>query len=252
VTEEGTHTGLPLLRPLFLEFPDAAPDHHPLDVDLNTSGEFMVGPDLLVAAPAFADKAGDYDATLPSAGWYDFWTGKEVGEDQARVLAGGLQPETAAGPVLPAVRVHRELATLPVFVRPGAMLPIEPLVQSTDERPVGPLTLRVFPGPNCGGHLYQDDGTSFAYQHGGFLRMSFTCEVSADHRQISIYIGKHEGSYPAWWKQIAVDVNGLPGRPSSVSVKGQAARYVYGGHSATITVTDRGDGMDIVVRSAAR
>ncbi len=48
VTEEDTHTGLPLLRPLFLEFPDAAADRHPLDVDLNTSGEFMVGPDLLV------------------------------------------------------------------------------------------------------------------------------------------------------------------------------------------------------------
>jgi alpha-glucosidase len=252
VIEEGTHTGLPLLRPLFLEFPDAAPDRHPLDVDLNTSGEFMVGPDLLVAAPAFADKTGDDDATLPSTGWYDFWTGKVVGEDQARVLAGGLQPETSAGPVLPAVRVHRELATLPVFVRPGAMLPIEPLVQSTDDRPVGPLTLRVFPGPNCGGHLYQDDGKSFAYQHGRFLRMSFTCEASADHRQIRIRIGRHEGSYPAWWKQIALDVNGLPRRPSSVSVEGQAARYVYGDHAAVIMVTDRGAGMDIVVQSAAR
>lgn len=252
VIEDGTHTGLPLLRPLFLEFPNAAPDRHPLDVDLNTSGEFMVGPDLLVAAPAFADKAGDEDATLPSAGWYDFWTGKEVAEDRARVLAGGLQPETAAGPVLPAVRVHRELATLPVFVRPGAMLPIEPLVQSTDERPVGPLTLRVYPGPNCTGHLYQDDGRSFAYQQGRFLRMSFACEVSADHRQISIHIGKHEGLYPAWWKQIAVDVTGLPGRPSSVSVEGQAERYAYGDNSVTITVTDRGAGMDIVVRSAAR
>ena len=252
VIEDGTHTGLPLLRPLFLEFPNAAPDRHPLDVDLNTSGEFMVGPDLLVAAPAFADKAGDYDAALPTAGWYDFWTGKEVGKDRARVLAGGLQSETATGPVLPAVRVHRELATLPVFVRPGAMLPIEPLVQSTSERPVGPLTLRVFPGPNCSGHLYQDDGSSFAYQQGSFLRMSFTCEISADHRQINIHIGKHDGSYPAWWKQIALDINGLSGPPLSVSVEGHAAHYVYGVHSIKINVTDRGNGMDIVVRSAVR
>jgi alpha-glucosidase len=249
IMEDDTHTGLPLLRPLFLEFPDAASDRHPLDVDLNTSGEFMVGPDLLVAAPAFADKAGDYDATLPSTGWYDFWTGKEVEEDHADGLAGGLQPETAAKPVLPAVLIHRELATLPVFVRPGTMLPIEPLVQSTNEQPVGPLTLRVFPGPNCGGHLYQDDGTSFAYKSGNFLRMSFTCEASPDHDDISIHINKHEGSYKAWWKQIAVEVNGLRGKVLSVAVDGKAAQYSSKDHSATIMATDRGDGIDVLIRS---
>ena len=250
ITEDDTHTGLPLLRPLFLEFPDAASDRHPLDVDLNNSGEFMVGPDLLVAAPAFADKAGDYDATLPSTGWYDFWTGKEVEEDHADGLAGGLQPEAVAKPVLPAVLIHRELATLPVFVRPGTILPVEPLVQSTDEQPVGPLTLRVFPGPNCGGHLYQDDGTSFAYKHGDFLRMSFTCEASPDHDEISIHINKHEGSYKAWWKQIAVEVNGLRGKVLSVAVDGKAAQYSSKDHSATIMAADRGDGIDVLIRSA--
>jgi alpha-glucosidase len=251
VTEEDTHTGLPLLRPLFLEFPDAAADRHPLDVDLNTSGEFMVGPDLLVAAPAFEDNSGDYEATLPSRGWYDFWTGKQVAEDQEKVQAGGLQPESALGPVLPAVRVHRELSTLPVFVRPGTILPIEPLVQSTEEQPSGPLTLRVFPGPNCGGHLYQDDGTSFAYKGGEFLRMSFSCQGSGDHGEITIHIGKHEGSYPAWWKEIAVQVNGLSARPSFVTVNGKAANFSYMDMSATIVAQDGGDGVDIVVKSSA-
>jgi len=252
VTEEDTHTGLPLLRPLFLEFPDAAADRHPLDVDLNTSGEFMLGPDLLVAAPAFEDKAGDYEATLPSHGWYDFWTGKEVEEDREQVQAGGLQPESAAGPVLPAVRVHRDLATLPVYVRPGTILPIEPLVQSTEEQPLGPLTLRVFPGPNCGGHLYQDDGTSFAYRRGEFLRMSFSCQSSENGREITIHIGKHDGSYPAWWKEIAVQVNGLSARPSSVTVDGNTANFSYTDTSATIVAKDNGDGIDVVVQYAAR
>jgi len=251
ITEEDTHTGLPLLRPLFLEFPDAAADRHPLDVDLNTSGEFMVGPDLLVAAPAFEDKAGDYEATLPSSGWYDFWTGKEVVEDREQVQAGGLQPESALGPVMPTVRIHRELSSLPVFVRPGTILPIEPLVQSTEEQPSGPLTLRVFPGPNCGGQLYQDDGTSFAYKRGEFLRMSFSCQSSDDHRGINIHIGKHDGSYPAWWKEIAVQVNGLPAKPSSVTVNGKTATFSYTDASATILAKDNGDGIDVVLTSAA-
>jgi len=249
VTEEDTHTGLPLLRPLFLEFPEAAADRHPLDVDLNTSGEFMLGPDLLVAAPAFEDKSGDYEATLPSHGWYDFWTGREVEEDGVQEEAGGLQPESAVGPALPAVRIHRELSTLPVFVRPGSILPIEPLVQSTEEQPSGPLTLRVFPGADCGGHLYLDDGTSFAYKRGEFLRMSFSCQSSGDHREIKVHIGNHEGSFPAWWKAIAIQVNGLPARPLSVTVNGEAANFSYADALATIVVEDSGDGMDVVVKS---
>jgi alpha-glucosidase len=84
VIEDNTRTGLPLLRPLFLEFPNAAADRHPIDVDVDASGEFMVGPDLLVAAAPFPDKLDDYDAKLPSAGWYDFWTGKRVSERRGR------------------------------------------------------------------------------------------------------------------------------------------------------------------------
>jgi hypothetical protein len=68
VMEDNTRTGLPLLRPLFLEFPDAAPDHHPLDIDLDASGEFMVGPDLLVAAPPFSIRQKTTMQRFPAPG----------------------------------------------------------------------------------------------------------------------------------------------------------------------------------------
>jgi len=247
VTEEDTHTGLPLLRPLFLEFPEAAADRHPLDIDLPSSGEFMVGPDLLVAAAPFLEKVDDYDATLPSTGWYDFWTGELVELVHDRELSGDLPSDAAKHPALPAVRIHPELGALPVFVRPGAILPIAPLVQSTTERPNGPLTLRVFPGPDCGGHLYQDDGTTFAYEHGEFLRMNFTCEVSADRSHVSIHIGKHEGTFPAWWSEIVVEINGLAVKPTSVNVGGHAAKFAAANHSVTISVTDDGKGIDVAI-----
>src|ERR1700744_624724 len=135
VMEENTRTGLPLLRPLFLEFPDAAPDHHPLDVDLDASGEFLVGPDILVAAPPFFDKTDDYAAKLPSFVWYGFWTGARVDRAEGKATTGGLQPEAAKGPVVSIVHVHPELASLPVFVRPGAILPLAPLMPHTTARP---------------------------------------------------------------------------------------------------------------------
>jgi alpha-glucosidase len=249
VMEQNTRTGLPLLRPIFLEFPDAAPDRHPIDIDFNAGGEFMVGPDLLVAAPPFPDKVNDYEAELPSVGWYDFWTGDRIQAGRATVAAGGLQPEAAKGAVLSTISIHPELDTLPVFVRPGAILPLEPLTQSTAERPKGSLTLRIFPGPDCKGDLYQDDGTSFAYKNGDFLRMSFTCKVSSNHDRLTIHIGKHEGRYPAWWKQIEVEVNGITKNPSSVAVDGKNAPFNAGKSSVIIPVTDDGNGMDIVIPS---
>jgi alpha-glucosidase len=248
VMEENTRDGLPLLRPLFLEFPNAAPDRHPLDVDLDTSGEFMVGPDLLVAAPPFPDKADAYDAKLPGPGWYDFWTGKAVAEAKGSGATGGLQPEAAAAPALSVVHLQPELAELPVFVRPGAIVPIAPLTQSTEERPQGPLTLRVFPGTQCEGRLYQDDGVSFAYKKGDFLRMSFTCDASAEDGSVSVDIGDHEGRYPAWWKAISVEVNGLQKTVSAVTIDGQPAKFSAGDHSVRVIAADEGKGIHIVVR----
>ena len=78
LVEEASRTGLPLERPLFLEFPDATPDRHPIDLDVAASGEFLLGPDLLVAPPPFPDEMDEYQAELPGSGWYDFWTGERV------------------------------------------------------------------------------------------------------------------------------------------------------------------------------
>ncbi len=252
VMEDNTRTGLPLLRPLFLEYPGAAPDGHPLDIDLDASGEFMVGPDLLVAAPPFPDKMDAYDAKLPSPGWYDYWTGGKVGEGLAQSAAGGLQPEAGAGALVSAVKIHPELASLPVFARPGAMIPIAPLVQSTMEEPRGPLTLRVFPGEHCAGSLYQDDGTSYAYKQGRYLRMSFTCEVSTQTGELRIRLSKHEGSYPAWWQEVALEVNGVAARPESVTVNGVASAVRYQNRQLLIEVRDAGNGVDIVVPQRER
>jgi alpha-glucosidase len=243
--EDNTRTGLPLLRPLFLEFPDAVPDRHPLDIDLKTSGEFMVGPDLLVAAPPFPEKTDDYEAKLPGPGWYDFWTGKRIVPAKARSGAADFLP---IEPELPTVHIRPELATLPVFVRPGTILPIAPVVQSTLERPEGPLTLRVFPGPQCAGSLYQDDGTSFDYRQGDFLRIRFSCELSAIDGALQVHIGRHEGRFEPWWKQIEVEISDSHRQPASATVNGRPVAYRLGDRGLILRVDDDGEGMDIVLR----
>ena len=248
MAEDGTRTGLPLLRPIFLEFPDATQDRHPLDIDLDASGEFMVGPDLLVAPPPFPDKIDDYSAKLPSRGWYDYWTGKPAGEGVASSVTPGLQPEAGKGTVLSAVKIHPELASLPVFVRPGTILPIAPLVESTMQLPQGPLTLRVFPGEHCAGSIYQDDGTSFAYRQGQYLRRSFSCDRSGPAGELHLHVNQREGSFPAWWNSLAFEVNGVAAKPGAVTVNGRPIASVYRDGQLTFEVPDRGDAMEVVVR----
>ena len=127
----------------------------------------------------------------------------------------------------------------------GAILPIEPLVESSEETPSGPLKLRVFPGPDCKGSLYQDDGTSFAYKSGAFLRIGFTCATSPDGRDLTVHVGAREGSYPAWWKSIQVEVDGVSSGPARVTGGGHEITASAQGGNITVDVPDDGKGLDV-------
>jgi alpha-glucosidase len=199
LADESSRTGLPMLRPLFLDFPNATPDGHPIDVDPAAAAEFMLGPDLLVAPSPYPDEPDGYTVEFPSAGWYNYWTGAHVRQSS--------------------IQVEPELATLPVFVRAGSILPLEPLVQSTSETPEGPLTLRVYAGDACGGDLYLDDGKSYAFERGDSLRMHFSCKVTPDGLQLTM--GEHEGAYPAWWKHIRAEIIGWTPKQNKIQLNNQ-------------------------------
>ncbi|HEV2711208.1 MAG TPA: TIM-barrel domain-containing protein [Edaphobacter sp.] len=242
LAEEASRTGLPMVRPLFLEFPNAAADHHPLDIDLPASEEFLLGPDLLVAPSPWPEEPDDYLAEFPAQNWYDYWTGKRVLEAASGAAAGS--PLT--------LKLHPELSSLPVFVRGGAILPIEPLVQSTNETPRGPLTLRVYYGGKdreCAGSLYLDDGKTYAYQSGAFLRMQFTCSTDADG--LHLHVSAHEGSYPAWWKEIRAEIYGWSPLQKRVMLNGEEAAGTLLKslpQGISVTFADEGKGEDLQLR----
>jgi alpha-glucosidase len=219
LAEEASRTGLPLVRPVFLNFPEImAPNSSGFD---NLDTEFMLGSDLLIAPPPFAEMLDDYSVSYPGGEWYDFWTGQKMPASPsasapiAEIASAGANakfPEPA--------KIHPVLDTLPVYVRGGSILPLQPLVQSTDETPNGPLELRVYPGMKCSGSLYLDDGHTFRYQHGEFLRQAFTCQ--SDGKSVSVKFGAREGSYAPWWKSVEVVIYGWSGAPASAELTGSA------------------------------
>ncbi len=131
-------TGAPLMRPLFLEFPDDAKTY-------NMEDEWLMG-DRLLAAPVLA-QGGARDVYLPAGGWFDFNTGASVSGGQT-------------------LHLQLALGTIPAYVRAGTILPLGPVIQSTSLGAEDPLEVRVYPGQDASFTLYEDDGSTYAYRQG--------------------------------------------------------------------------------------
>ncbi len=147
IARECVDTGLPMMRALWL--------HHPDDPRAVARGDqYLWGRDVLVA-PVVEKGATNRAVYLPKGTWFDFWT------EQA--LEGGREIDRAV-----------DLATLPLFVRAGAIIPMGPIRQYVDELVEGPLTVTVYPGANATFVLYEDDGTTFEYKRGDWMRVAMT------------------------------------------------------------------------------
>jgi alpha-glucosidase len=203
LAEEASRTGVPMMRPLFMEFPDAEAGR---PLDLASPGQFMWGPDLLVAPASFGEQPAPYTVTLPPGGWYDYWTGVKVGES------------TSESPLRR--KITPRLDVLPIFVRAGAIIPRQPLVQNAGERPEGPLQLDVYPGPDCHGSIYQDAGDGFAYRAGDYYRATFGCRSTPDGLVVSR--NPTEGAFRPWWREITIvahdERRGARNRPMTITV----------------------------------
>jgi alpha-glucosidase len=235
LADEASRTGLPLVRPLFVEFPAYFPA-------IDT--EFLLGPDLLVAPPPFPETLDGYSVSYPPGDWYDFWTSRKVPPsppepsivDIAQAIANG---ETEAKFPHPP-KIRPDLGTLPVYVRGGSILALQQVVQFTDQTPEGPLELRVYPGQQCNGSLYLDDGHTFRYQHGEFLRQAFTCQ--SDKNSVSVHFGTREGTYAPWWKTIEVVIYDWPSARATAKLSNSAAplktTYDVSAHALHISIPD--------------
>jgi alpha-glucosidase len=226
LAEEMSRSGLPLMRPVFLEYPEAEAFYK--EQDDGFLPEYLFGRDILVA-PRVTEMTDALEIELPPGEWFDYWTGE--------AHKGGSD-----------VKVKPPLDMLPLFVRAGAIIPQQPVVQYTAQKPDGPLELRVYPGSECSGSLYLDDGATFAYQRGEFLRVSYTCEVSPD--AVRVKVAPAEGPFQPWWKDVQLQVFGANAKPQSVSVGGTALSswdYDAVTKSVRMTIPNPVAGTEVVV-----
>ena len=211
-TEEMTRTGLPFMRPIFLEYPQ-------LNNGWKDDHNFLFGRDLFVA-PVDTEMLDAKEVQLPPGDWYDFWSGNKVNGAKSMTL-------------------HPRLEELPLFVRGGAILPTQAVVQSTSETPAGGLKLRVYPGSDCVGALYMDDGHTYAYEKNQVLRVRYGCQMASNNVTVSSKI--ETNNYKPWWSSAEVILYGAAGAAREVKVGDLVigdARYDPTMHTVTFTVPD--------------
>jgi alpha-glucosidase/alpha-D-xyloside xylohydrolase len=136
---EARHNGLPLMRALWLHYPDD-------EIARNMGSEYLWGRDLLIA-PVFEKGATTRTVYLPKGNWYDWWT--NVRQPGGRY-----------------VRREVDLSVMPIYVRAGSIIPFDPVRQYTGEIVKEPTTLKVYPGADGSFILYEDDGISLDYLKG--------------------------------------------------------------------------------------
>lgn len=177
VMEQASETGVPALRPLFMDFPN---DEQTASID----DEFLFGSDLLVA-PVLWVQAEGRQIYLPPGDWYDYWTGRHYSGKST-------------------IHVPVTLDSIPMFVRGGGFIFRQPVVQDTDEMPGQPLRVLIAPAAKSESTLYEDDGESLQYREGDFMKCRFS--QASDNESTVVDVSAPEGKYRPAPRQLEVEM----------------------------------------------
>ena len=204
-------TGVAFDRPLYYDWPESPEAYTSRD-------EYLFGDQMLVApVVTAADKVtglATEDVWLPPGEWIEWPTGKHI-SGNTKVTRSFSIEET------------------PVYVKAGAILPMQPQMEYTGQKPVDPLIVNVWPvqpGASSSYAVYEDSGEAVEYQRGVFARTPIKASQNGD--TLRVEIGPAEGSYPgmlktrgyelrlpADWPPERVTVNGVAVEPAGATGK---------------------------------
>lgn len=166
-------SGLPVIRPMALEFPG---DENSLKADT----QFMFGREMLIA-PVLSDSTVRR-LYLPKGDWIDF-------NNPTRKVAGGRW-----------ITQQAPLSETPIWVREGSIIPTMPVMQYIHERPDYPVILEMYPagdpGDEAGFELYEDDGLTYDYEKNRDSRTAFAIETTPRGWDIKVAERESHGYEP--------------------------------------------------------
>lgn len=140
---------------------------------LSIGNQYLFGPAIMVT-PVTSAGATSQSVYLPASGapWYNFWTGE-------------------TSPAGESVEAAAPVETLPLFIRPGSIIPMGPFLQYSNEKPADPIELRVYRGADGQFTLYEDEGDNYNYEKGECI----TIPISWNQAKNTLEIGKRAGGF---------------------------------------------------------
>jgi alpha-glucosidase len=200
-------TGLAFLHPLYYDWPEA-PEAY------TAKNEYMFG-DSILADPITHPVSNDSQLAtisvwLPPGDWIEWDSGA-----------------TFHGPLT--VQRSFSLGQTPLYVKAGSIIPMQPAVAHTGEKPLDPLILAVFPlkdGQTSEYRLYQDSGDTPGYQNDEAAWTPIRASLDKDATVLNVTISPIQGRYEGMQSDRAYEIR-FPGSwpPSSVSINGESFAY---------------------------
>jgi len=196
LAHESHLSGIPIMRPLLLEFPEET-RLQPVD------DQIMLGEHLLIC-PVVEQGAKSRKITLPAGDWHDFWS--------ERTWEGRISVEYPA-----------PLDRLPLLVRGGTILPMSPVLQNIPAGHVfDHLEFHIWPPYPAEGLFFDDDGHSTAYQTGGFTRTRLRAEQKDN--KVALRVSAAQGHFEGQVQTRRVDILlHRAGEVESAQVNGEIA-----------------------------
>lgn len=192
---QASKQGLPVMRPLLMEYPDDVKTY-------NLNDQFMLG-DNVIMAPILNPSVTDRAVYLPDGDWVEYTTGESFEGEKVHL-------------------VHAELEDLPIFVRKGSLLMLGEW-NSNKQKETKTLSMKVFASEKEESYrftFYDDNGETFDYDNGDYLKLDLV--VHSVDETINIKVTK-EGHYIPAYNEIKIEV---VGSAKDVLVNGQTSTVI--------------------------
>lgn len=194
-------TGMPIMRPLVLVY------QHDENV-YNITDQYLFGSSIMVC-PVTTKGAQTRTVYFPEGKWTDYWSGKEYdGKKYYNVVS--------------------PLDQLPLFIKAGAIIPMQEEVQYTENKSWSLITLDIYPAGKSSFSLYEDDGLTLEYLKGNFAQTTFSCDDTAEKLTLTLSPSKGLFKVPARNYRMKVHLKKAPENIVLVSAKGQVLKSVAG------------------------
>ncbi|MFD1258600.1 glycoside hydrolase family 31 protein [Mucilaginibacter terrae] len=188
-------SGLPLMRALVLQYQN---DPNVYDI----ADQYLFGNNIMVC-PVTTKGAQTRTVYLPEGNWVNYWSGeKYTGKQYVHILS--------------------PLDQLPMFVKAGSIIPMQPEMNYMDAKPVDEITLDIYPSASSSFDLYEDDGLSLKYKQGDFSQTHISSVLTAIN--YSLTISKPQGKFIPTSHAYTAKIHWDKGAPGSVTENGEAVK----------------------------